>query len=69
MLWGLCIEWLVISFLNNKKMVGKLEAELEDYEEISGRHFPAEKPANFQVRVLVLCTYVMHVICAFRRGH
>lgn len=35
-----------------QKMVGKLEAELEGYEEISGRHFPAERPANFQVRVL-----------------
>ena len=33
-----------------QKMVGKLEVELEDYENISGRHFSAEKPTTFEVR-------------------
>ena len=32
------------------KMVGRLEAELEGYENVSGKRFSAEKPTTFQVR-------------------
>lgn len=34
------------------EMVGKLELELEDYEDISGKHFSVEKPTTFQAGTL-----------------